>query len=207
MSIFTYESQNRTPLETYEWDNIWWEQTNNKSGKRIIYIGDSISCGTRRIATALSENKLLFDGFGTSKAVDNPYFKKSLTLFLSQISEYSAILFNNGLHGWHLSEEEYREYYKDMILFLKENTNAPIFILLTTNDDIHPGTNDRVIIRNQYVRALAYEFSLPVIDLYEVAMKYNDLHTSDKIHFTSEGYTKLAERILESLRDAGIYTV
>jgi hypothetical protein len=37
-----------------------------------------------------------------------------------------------------------------MVAYLKEKVKAPLFILLTTNDDIHPGTNDRVIIRNKW---------------------------------------------------------
>ena len=88
MSDFTYEVEKRTsPLENFEWDNVWWEQMNSGAGKRIVYIGDSISCGTRRIATSVSENKYLFDGFGTSKALDNPYLKPSLALFLDQMKE------------------------------------------------------------------------------------------------------------------------
>ena len=206
MNDFTFEGSTQpVPYETYEWDNTWIDHANNPDAGRILYIGDSISCATRRIASAVAEGKLLFDGFGTSKAVDNPYFKQSLDLFFAQIPECSAILFNNGLHGWHLSEEEYRTYYRDMVAYLKEKVKAPLFILLTTNDDIHPGTNDRVIIRNKYAREIAEEFELPIIDLYAIAVKYNDLHTQDKVHFTSEGYTKLAECILDSLKEHNIY--
>ena len=200
MSDFTYEVEKRTsPLENFEWDNVWWEQMNSGTGKRIVYIGDSISCGTRRIATSVSENKYLFDGFGTSKALDNPYLKPSLALFLDQMKDYSAVLLNNGLHGWHLTEDEYGKYYRDLVIFLKEKISVPLFLILSTDDLKHPGTNDRIIKRNKWVKRIAEEFSLPVIDLYEVAMKHNDLHTSDLIHFTSDGYTKLAEKILEEL--------
>ena len=67
MSQFTYQSEiNGTALETYEWDNVWIKQTANLDGNRVLYIGDSISCGTRNIATSLSEGRYLFDGFGTS---------------------------------------------------------------------------------------------------------------------------------------------
>jgi lysophospholipase L1-like esterase len=205
MSGFTYETEKRsTPLENYEWDNVWWEQLNSGKGKRIVYIGDSISCGTRRIATNVSDGKYLFDGFGTSKAVDNPYFEASLSLFLAQEKEYAAIIFNNGLHGWHLTEEEYGVHYKKIVKFLKEKTNVPLILLLSTDDMIHPGINDRIIERNRIVKAIADEFSLPVIDLYEVAMAHSDLHTQDKIHFTTEGYTKIAEKIVSYLDENSI---
>lgn len=59
--ILTYEEKNNySNLETYEWDNAWIEQTQNKSANRVFYIGDSISYSTRNIATALSNNTCLF---------------------------------------------------------------------------------------------------------------------------------------------------
>ena len=67
-----------TELETYEWDNVWFEQANQPDAKRVLYIGDSISCGTRHQATIAAGNKIFFDGIGTSKAVDNQYFKSKL---------------------------------------------------------------------------------------------------------------------------------
>ena len=43
MSDFTYESNNTTiELETYEWDNVWWEQAPKQDATRDLYIGDSI---------------------------------------------------------------------------------------------------------------------------------------------------------------------
>ena len=54
MSSYTYEFENRkTPLETYEWDNVWFEHTENDTDDRVVYIGDSISCATRKVATAI----------------------------------------------------------------------------------------------------------------------------------------------------------
>ena len=133
MSQFTYETNDISKnLETYEWDNVWWEQTENNTAKRILYIGDSISCGTRHSITKLSNSEILCDGFGTSKALDNRHFKPSLELFMNQQNKCDIILFNNGLHGWHLSEAEYEKYYDEMLLFLIE-TGKPIFLLLLPN--------------------------------------------------------------------------
>jgi len=114
MDGFTYEFEKRCErLETYEWDNVWWEQADKEKADRVLYIGDSISCGTRRVATKTSEHTLLFDGFGTSKAVDNPFFTGALHMFAQQQRERRVVLFNNGLHGWHLDDEiEYAEGYQ-----------------------------------------------------------------------------------------------
>ena len=101
MEEMTYEFEAREhQLETYEWDNVWWEHTEINDLPRVLYIGDSISCGTRRVATATADKKILFDGFGTSKALDNPYFKDSLHIFAQQQGKRAVVVFNNGLHGW-----------------------------------------------------------------------------------------------------------
>ena len=66
---------NQPQYETYEWDNVWLDHAEDLSRRRVLYIGDSISCGSRHIATGQTCEEILFDGFGTSKALDNPYFK------------------------------------------------------------------------------------------------------------------------------------
>ena len=199
MGGFTYETSNGSiKLETYEWDNIWWEQTGNETAKRVLYIGDSISCGTRHFITSLSESKVLCDSFGTSKALDNPYFKPSLELFMKQQSKYDAILFNNGLHGWHLSSEEYEKYYDMMLLFLLE-TKKQIYILLTTDDILHSNRTEIVKERNRIASLLAQRYNLPVIDLYTVARNNPAFHVPDGVHFKPDGYKLLAKCILEGI--------
>ncbi len=200
MSNFTYEkSNNKSTLETYEWDNVWWEHTENTQAKRVVYIGDSISCATRHFATGLSENTVLFDGFGTSKALDNPYFKDSLSVFMKQEQRIDAILFNNGLHGWHLSINEYDKKYGEMIEFIKSISNAPIYVLLTTNLPNDEERNEIVINRNEIAKKYADKFGLKIIDLYSVSVEYSNLHTDDGVHFVNDGYKKLAECILKTL--------
>ena len=99
-------------LEVFEWDNVWWECADTAGIPRVLYIGDSISCGIRRIATQLTNEEILFDGFGTSKGIDNPYLMDSIKLFAEQEGKREAVLFNNGLHGWHLDDEkEYKEHF------------------------------------------------------------------------------------------------
>ena len=198
MDNFTYEKENRTSgLEMYEWDNVWWEQAPNVIKPRVLYIGDSISCGIRRIATNLSGEEILFDGFGTSKAVDNLYFADTLRLFGKQQGTRKLVLFNNGLHGFHLSDrEEYKGYYEKMVKFLMEEyRDIPIALVLTTS--VADSDNERVIARNESVKVIAEKYNLPVIDLYSVSVQYGKMHSADGVHYTEEGYEKLAQKLLE----------
>jgi len=201
MSQYTYEFENKkTKLETYEWDNVWWEQTNNQNAPRVLYIGDSISCNARTIATTVSKDRIMFDGFGTSKALDNPFFFDSIRIFARQQQKRDAVIFNNGLHGWHLDDEEqYPYYYEKAVKFLlDEFKDTPIAIVLTTsvwNEE----REQRVKRRNEVAKKIAEKYGLPIIDLYSTSVEITELHT-DGVHFTDDGYKKLAERILSDLK-------
>lgn len=203
MSEFTYEKKDTTcELETFEWDNVWLDHITDPTLPRILYIGDSISCGTRRVATIASGEKLLFDGFGTSKALDNPYFKESLLLFARQQPHRNAIIINNGLHGWHINDgEEYKNLYKNMLEFLMENfKDTPLYIVTTTHV-ANPEREQRVIARNKMALELAKELNLGVIDFYDLSAKNPELVGGDGVHFTPYGYKALAETLLETFKD------
>ena len=199
---FTYQTDNTNQkLETYEWDNVWIEHANGSDAKRVLYIGDSISCGTRMVATKQAGEKILFDGFGTSKALDNSWLKPSVGLFAQQQGRREAVIFNNGLHGWHIEDEtEYKALYEEMILFLLEEfKETPLLLVLTTH--ITDAERDaRVVLRNKAALELAEKYGLGVIDLYEVT-KDEALIGPDGVHLTAEGYELLAKTILEKVKE------
>lgn len=201
MSNMTYEFEsNKQKLETYEWDDLWIEHANTRGVPRVLYIGDSISRGTRNIATATADKKILFDGFATSKAVNNPYYTDALSLFAKQQGERAVILFNNGLHGWHLDDEtEYANEYEKMICyFLSEFNGTPLVLLLTThvkNED----EDARVLVRNRVVSELAQKYSISVIDLYTVTKEHSELYIHDGVHLTDKGYQILAETLVKQV--------
>ena len=203
MENFTYEAKGENgKYETYEWDNVWIEHAGDLSLNRILYIGDSISCASRRVATDIAKGEFYFDGFGTSKALDNPYFKDSIKLFSVQEIRRDIVIFNNGLHGWHLNDEtEYGCFYEEMIKFLlTEFENTPIAIVLTTHVR-NEEREHRVIRRNTVANEIANKYGLPVIDLYTSALESDKLLLSDGVHFTDEGYKLLAEKIVHSISE------
>ena len=111
------------------------------------------------------------------------------------------MLFNNGLHGWHLEDSgSYAEYYLKTLRFLKaEFKNTPVAVVLTTAV-ADPVRNDRVKERNKAAVSAAAEESCPVIDLFSVSEKYSHLRSNDGVHFSDEGYTRLAEEIVKEVK-------
>lgn len=203
---FTYESEDRnTPLETFEWDNVWWDNSKGETTRRFCVVGDSISCGYRRVIVAASGDRVAVDGFGTSKAVDNPLFPESLRLFFRQSPKTDALLFNNGLHGFHLDDRDaYGAHYGRMVDFLR-SCHGNLYLVLTTpvreRDDlsVFAERNQRVLARNETVLRIAAERNLPVIDLYHPLENRPELYSPDGVHLNADGYRLLADTILQNL--------
>lgn len=194
-------SEINTKFETYEWDNLWIEHANKDDIKRVLYIGDSISCGVRQVATSISNGEIYFDGFGTSKALDNPYFKDSLHLFALQQGKREVVVFNNGLHGWHLDDEkEYPKAYEEMIKFLLEEFKGTPLVIVLSTYVANIEDNKRVIKRNEEVLKLAEKYNLPYVDYYSVAEENKD-NLTDGVHFNSEGYKSLAEALVKKVKE------
>jgi hypothetical protein len=202
MSNMTYEANDsKVALETYEWDNTWIEQANDHSTPRVLYIGDSISYATRRIVTEAAHGKFLVDGYGSSKALDNPFLFDSIRMFAAQEGRRSAIIVNNGLHGWHLEDsEEYGALYDKLIAFLLEEfKGTPVFAVLTTSVR-NPEREERVKVRNAAALAVAEKYGIGVIDLYSISAENHELW-SDGVHFQRECYEKFAKYIVECLEN------
>lgn len=203
MSDFTYEFENHeAKLETYEWDNVWWEHASTDGVPRVLYIGDSISCATRRVATEVAEEKIYFDGLGTSKGIDNPYFPDTLRMFASQQKERAVVAFNNGLHGWHLEDAtEYKAYYERMIQFLmKELPESSLLLVLTTHVQ-NPERAARVVVRNQAVTELAEKYGLKTVDFYSITKQNDAFFSKDGVHLLPEGYRALAEQLVKNVKE------
>ena len=202
MDNFTYENNDRvTPLETYEWDNVWIQRTDDKKSPRVLYIGDSISCALRVFGNGVTKEEILIDNFGTSKAIDNAYFWDALRLFSLQEGHRDIVLFNNGLHGWHLDDEkDYPAYYERMLCkILDEFKDSKVVIVLTTavaKEERH----ERVKVRNGFVKTIAGKYGLDIIDLYEISSENMDLLGDDGVHFTADGYQKISEYLVDEIR-------
>ena len=195
--------KNYVPVyEAIEWDDAWLHVREHQAPIRIMYVGDSISRGTRQVANGLFGSEVVFDNFATSKALDNPYYFEAMNLFAKQELYRTAFAFNNGLHGWHLSEEEYGEFYADFRdKLIAEYGKEILYIVTTTYTTALQHPNDRVIARNAIARNLAKERGLKIIDLYPVA-EANKEHLIDGVHFDNAGYEALAREIVRCIRES-----
>ena len=110
------------------------------------------------------------------------------------------VIFNNGLHGWHLTEEAYGEHYKKLVTALKAEFSDSVIALVLTTAITDVERNDRVKVRNEKVKEIAKELSLPIIDLNEVSAENISLISGDGVHFTDKGYDVMATFLVDKVR-------
>lgn len=194
-----------TKLEKIEWIDVWFDNAED-SENRIMIIGDSIARGyTPQIKKIVGE-KYNLDRISTSRGLDNPDLFDEITHFLKNY-KYDKILFNNCLHGWHISDEDYELFYEKMLLLLfKLQPQAKLYIALGTSSSKRgePLTDDeesnaRIESRNAIALKLAKKYSLESVDLYTFSRGIKNLKTPDGTHFTDEGSEKLAEMVIDGL--------
>ncbi|MBQ7821619.1 MAG: SGNH/GDSL hydrolase family protein [Clostridia bacterium] len=202
MENFTIPEIGRTSLlEKYEWDNTWWHNNDDRDTPRILYLGDSISCGVRSCLNDISDGKYIIDGYGTSKGVDNPYLGASITLFAKQMLRLDAIIFALGGHGYHLdNESEFEKHYQNLCVLLKKEFPCVPVVTLSATWRRNASHTKIVTARNAVRQSCSEKYGFGYIDIYGESEKNQALLTSDGVHFTSEGYLTLAEYIKEKLK-------
>lgn len=185
------------PLEEKEWTQVWLDEAMDKTTPRVLLVGDSIFNGIISNIINMVDGTVLFDSFCSSKAVDNPYLIEELELFMRQEGHRKLIVFNNGLHGWHLDDEaQYAEGYEKIVSYLREKyPDTPVVISLTTaiKDEHLP----RVLVRNEVAKKVAAKYQCPIMDMFAESKRHEHMMTEDGIHFLYQGYQGLSKFIMD----------
>lgn len=193
-------------LEDIEWTQYWAENC-NKNKPFVLMIGDSISVGYRHFVYENIKDRYCAVTVSTSKAIDNRSFLKEIEFIASEEGfGYSVIHFNNGIHGYHLSTEEYALYYDEAVKFLISTyPDAQIILATSTPSTVPPDNkefaewNRAVAERNEAIKKLAEKYSLPVDDLYSLAVSHPEYMADDGVHFTMEGYKALGKKVADCI--------
>lgn len=107
--IAPFASADEPVRERIEWIDIWVTDADKDALPRVLLVGDSITRGYFGAVEKHLAGKAYCARLTTSKCVSDPTFNDDLKLMLKQY-KFSVIHFNNGLHGWGYTEEQYREH-------------------------------------------------------------------------------------------------
>ena len=198
------------PHDTMEWTRMWTDHANSKDLPRVLMIGDSICNGYRDYTQKELEGKVYVDQLVSSRALDQEYYWKQLELpFMEQ--KYDLILFNFGLHGFHIGFEDYGKGLEKLADFLKTKSSNLCFVLTTpmdymSGDKTAIEINAKVIKRNEVAKKVMSEKGIKIFDLYTPIDGKSDIRAGNKdyYHYNEAGKKYQAkivsEKIIELLK-------
>ena len=200
--------------ETIEWCNIRWEYTNDQKLPRVLLVGDSIVVGYSGHVKKLLKGKAYVDMLATSKCISDPAFLKE-TKYALEDYQHAVVHVNNGLHGWHQTDEQYEAALRGYVKKLKQLAKDSKLIWASTTPvpsrrkgvKLEKRRNGIVLARNAIAEKVMKDNDIAVNDLY--ALVIDDLEqlsaSKGNVHYNEEGKSRqgkaVADAILASLKE------
>lgn len=176
--------------ERIEWCDIWFTDAEKDALPRVLLVGDSITRGYFDGVDKALSGKAYCGRLTTSRSVCDPVFFQELALVLGQY-RFDVIHFNNGLHGWDYTEEEYRAGFERLVATLRAQApGAHLVCALTTPVQSEGGMAEqasRVAARNAIATEICNAAKIPLDDLYTPAKAHPEYFSGDGVHFNREG--------------------
>jgi hypothetical protein len=178
------------PKEKIEW--TWSDHSDPVDPKlpNVLLIGDSITRAyfpevARRLAG--QANVYLF---ATSCSSGDPRLPAQLRMYFETAPTFRVIHFNNGMHGWDLSDQAFAAGLPDMINELRKQRAGSRLIWSTITpvrkDNSLGATNARIEARNALALAVMKQNGIPIDDQHALMAGHADLHLDD-VHFNDKG--------------------
>ena len=191
----------RIVRENIEWCDVWIPNSTRNDLPRVLLIGDSI---TRAYFTAVEKNlqgKAYCARLATSKSVGDPALLVEIAAILSE-AKFDVIHFNNGMHGWGYTEEEYKAAFPGFVEAIRKAAPQARLLWCSTTpvrkDKDSGASNARIKARNNIAADYAKQNSIPIDDQFGLMEPHPELH-SDDVHFSAAGSTMQAEQVAASI--------
>lgn len=196
------EQQTKPVRENTEWLDVWLPYSNDTLLPRVLLIGNSITRSYYKQVETRLRDKAYVGRLATSKSVGDPVLIAEIALVL-KTSSFDIVHFNNGLHGWGYTEEEYAQAFPDFISVIKENAPDARLIWANTTPVFkkeEPGVRDpkteRVMARNRIALNAIKNQGIQVNDLFEFVINRPDYYAGgDGIHLAASGVDAVAEEV------------
>ena len=196
--------------EAIEWCNIWIPDANETKLPRVLLIGDSITGGYGPKVEAALKGKASVARLTTSKSIGDPVLLTEVALVLGQC-RFDVVHFNNGLHGWGYSEEEYRQHFPELVATIRKHAAQAKLIWATTTPVRQAGNlsviaedTKRVEARNKIADGIVAREKIAVNDLFGLVKDHPECWSADGVHFNAQGIAaqaaEVASRIAEALQ-------
>ena len=187
--------------ESIEWSDLWIPHANETNLPRVLLIGDSISRDYYSGVEKRLQGRAYVGRISSSAFISDPALLKQIAATLG-MAKFDVIHFNNGMHGWQHTEEEYRKAFPEFLKTIQRCAPRAKLIWCSTTPLKHSpslgrsteATNERVAARNSIASAFIMAKGIRVDDLYSPMLGHPELH-ADNVHFNQQGVELQAAQV------------
>jgi lysophospholipase L1-like esterase len=172
----------------------------------VLLVGDSITRAYYKPTAEQLKAKANVYYFATSASVGDERLAPQLAEYFRMIGvRFDVVHFNNGMHGWGYTEDEYRKYFPEMVTAVRMGAPGGRLVWASTTpvrkDTPGQSSNARIDARNAIASELIAKSGIAVDDQHALMMQHQDLH-SDDVHFTAEGSALQGAQVAASVLKA-----
>ncbi len=228
--VFAQTPTEPSGKEGIEWCDIWIVHANETKLPRVLLIGDSITKGYAGEVEKQLEGKAYVGRLCTSCFDTDP----ALIAYIRAVLEsykFDVIHFNNGMHGWGHSEDEYAQGLPTVLAAIRRYApNAKLIWANTTplnegspkpgtsspepadaakanagklmlQADLKSKSNARVDARNDVASKMMQSENIPIDDLHSLVLGHPELYNGD-VHFNAKGTALQATQVAAEIEKA-----
>ena len=173
----------------------------------VLLLGDSISRNYFPAVRTDLEGKANVYLMASSTSVGDPRLERQLAEFAAMEKvRFHVVHFNNGMHGWDYTEEQYEAAFPAFIRAVRALTQRGGAMIWASTTPVRPdakggATTPRVEQRNQIARKFVQAAGIPIDDQFALMEKHSDLH-EDPVHFNSAGAKIQGDQAATMIRTA-----
>jgi hypothetical protein len=199
-------AQTHSITEKIEW--TWADRPEHPDPKlpNVLLIGDSITRAYYPDTSRLLAGKANCYLFATSASSGDPRLLKQISSLVDIMpANFAVIHFNNGMHGWGYTEQQYGQGLPAFVIAVRKLSPSARLIWASTTPVRKPttagATNERVHQRNQLALAVMKRTHITIDDQETLMLQHQDLHQDD-VHFTLAGSAIQAQQVAQTILQA-----
>ena len=173
----------------------------------VLLLGDSISRAYFPKVTKDLAGVANLYLMASSTSVGDPRLLRQIAEFSAMEGvRFSVVHFNNGMHGWAYSEEQYKTAFPVFLHAVRKLAGSSGALIWATTTPVRQdatggANNQRVGARNAIATPLAQAAGIPVDDQHALMLSHQDLH-EDPVHFNASGSALQGDQAAATIRTA-----
>ena len=190
--------------EEIEWCDIWISHANETNLPRVLILGDSIARDYYSVVEKRLEGKAYVARLTTSRFIADPVLLQEIALVLDN-TRFDVIHFNNGMHGWQHSEEEYKSAFPKLLKTIHAHAPQAKLVWASTtpvklvgNGNPTDPSNERIVLRNAIALDCIKGRNIIVDDL-NMSVRGHREYFTDNVHFNEKAIGLESDQVAASI--------